>query len=254
MRDSLFFQEIEQTTIIREPHTFCNPTFYYDASLLTASLVTPLGRALQHLPSPRMHPLRVTPWHTVTQISCFEYRDSDIGPYNEVSIAFPITIGRAAPVLWGLLSQMKQGPTGYVWHLPVTTQIALDGGVWFYNFPKFLAEITFEQDAGWTHCRLAENGEHILTLSGRHLPLKPSEQARMHAITVRGSRMLRSEFIIRGEQHGMSRRPKDVRLELGTHRIATELRALKMGRPLLYETVPEAQAVLSGPLESMPMN
>jgi hypothetical protein len=59
-----------------------------------------------------MHPLRITPWHGVTTIAAFEYRDTDIGPYNEFGVMFPITLHKPAPVLTGFLKALEEGPMG----------------------------------------------------------------------------------------------------------------------------------------------
>jgi hypothetical protein len=53
----------------------------------------------------------------------------------------------AVPVLYKTTDQGPGLPGGYVVHPPLTTEEARCGGAEFYGFPRFLAEITFE-DAG----------------------------------------------------------------------------------------------------------
>lgn len=253
MRDHSFFQGVEQQFVEEGGFSFCQPTFYYDVMTLNTVFLTPLKRVQARLPSARMHPVRATPWHALTAITTFEYRGSDIGPYNEVAISFPITIDKKSPVFFGMLRQLSEGPVAYVLHLPVTTEIARYGGVRFYNFPKFLADIQFKQEGGWTHCRLAEDEREILHLSVRQLPVKAAAHGLMHGITVRDGRILRSEVILNLRRQGVSRNPADVRLELGDHPIAQELRSLRLGRLLHCEYLPANQAILTGVIESHPM-
>ena len=137
------------------------PVFYYDVTAVMVAFLTPLVKVKELLPSARMKPLRATPWHAVTVISCFEYRDCDAGPYNEVAISFPFTLDHPAPILTGLLHHIAAGPMAYVYKLPVTTEIARQFGVDFYNFPKFLANIDFKRDDVWIHCRFSEGGRDI---------------------------------------------------------------------------------------------
>jgi hypothetical protein len=49
----------------------------------------------------------------------------------------------------------------YVHHLPVTTQEAYDFGVELWGYPRFLCQITFEEDEGARRCRLAVDGQEV---------------------------------------------------------------------------------------------
>jgi hypothetical protein len=91
MRNSDFFQEIAHVDVLWGDMTLSVPLFYYDIGAIGVGYLTPLDNIRKLLPSPRMHPLRVTPWHGITTINAYEYRNCDIGPYNKVAIGFPIT-------------------------------------------------------------------------------------------------------------------------------------------------------------------
>jgi len=250
MRDLSFYQQVDHLPKDCRGQRLYLPVFYYDVTTVIAGFLTPLERVRALLPSPRMKPLRATPWHAVTIISCFEYRDSDAGPYNEIAIAFPFTMDHSAPVLTGLLKEIAQGPLAYVYKLPVTTEIAYWFGVDFYNYPKFLADIEFTREGGWIRCRLAEGGRNILTLSARQLPVKASPRWRFHGITIRDDRILRSEVIVNVRRQAISRNPAHVELELGDHELGQELSRLNLGRMVHLQYLPECQTTLSGVVES----
>jgi hypothetical protein len=250
MQDSDFFQQIPHVPVPWGDRKMHVPLFYYDLASITAAFLTPLDNIRALLPSSRMHPLRVTPWHGMTSITAYEYRDCDIGPYNEVAIGFPITLDKASPVFTGLLRKPRGIPKAYVHHLPVTTQIAMDAGVEFANYPKFVADITFEKKAGALHCRLSEDQHHILTLSVQELPLQPVARTHLHSITYWEDRILRLEFIFAERRQGISRSAAHAHLELGEHPIAQDLRELKPGRMLYCQYTPQFQAILSPVLES----
>jgi hypothetical protein len=252
MIDSAFFEGVNQIPVPHPKYTFCSPTLYNDLTDMTVMFLTRVERVKALLPSPQLHPIRITPWHTLTAISALEYRQTDIGPYNELSIAFPVSIGKRAAVLLGLLGQFSHGFTAYIWHLPVTTEIALDLGIEFANYPKFLATIEFSRASGWVHCRLAEDGREILQLSGRELPVQGGGHTRTNVINLRHGRLLRCEFNTNRRQVGTSRNGRDVRLQLGDHPIADELRALRLGLMMQYDYVPSGQGILTGVIESYP--
>jgi len=250
MRDLQFYQQVDHLQKDCRGRAFSLPVFYYDVTAVMAGFLTPLEKVQALLPSLRMKPLRATPWHAVTIISCFEYRDSDAGPYNEVAIAFPFTLDKSVPVLTGLLGEIKRGPLAYVYKLPVTTEIAYQFGVEFYNYPKFLATIDFTRENNWIRCRLAEGGRHILTLSARQLLVNHSPRWRFHGITTRDNLILRSEVIVNVRNQAISRNPGHIKLEIGDHELGEELRQLNLGRMVHYQYFPECQTILSGVVES----
>jgi hypothetical protein len=190
----------------------------------------------------------------VTVIACFEYRDCDAGPYNEISIAFPFTLDNPAPILTGLLKHIAAGPMVYIHKLPVTTEIARQFGLDFYNFPKFIANIDFMRNNGWIHCHLSEGKRTILSLSTKMLPVKPSGRWRFDCISTRDDRILRSEVTVNVQKQVISRNPGNVRLELGDHEISETLRKLKLGRMVHFQYMPSCQTILSSAVESYEMN
>ena len=148
MHDLSFFQQVAHVEVPWGETTISVPIFYYDISSISAAFLTPLDKIKALLPSPRMKPLRVTPWHGLTAITAYEYRDCDLGPYNEVSISFPITIDKTSSWVKTLLGKTDEYLKVYIRHLPVTTEIARAVGVDFAGFPKFIAEIELLKKMG----------------------------------------------------------------------------------------------------------
>jgi hypothetical protein len=200
-----------------------------------------------------MHPLRVTPWHGIVTISTMEFRDTDLGPYNEVAISIPFTMDKVSPLFAGILRKSRGEPNIYIHHLPVTSEIARDSGVEFAGYPKFLATIEFEKQDDWVTCHLAEADQPILTLAGRQLETHQAPRSRVNFFTTRNGRILRSVGISSERLQARSKGPSHVRLELGDHPIAQELKELQLGRLLAYQYVPQYQSILSPALESFAM-
>ncbi len=254
MRNSKFFQQIAHVDVPWGDRSISVPLFYYDVASIGVAFLTPMDRIRALLPTPRMHPLRVTPWHGMTTINAYEYRDCDIGPYNEVAIGFPVTIDEASPTFTGLLRKLPGIPKVYVHQLPVTTVIARDAGVEFANYPKFVADIRFEKQDGSLACHLVQDQRHVLTLRVRELALEPAARSYLHSVTFRDGCILRLELILGERRLGRSRKPADADLELGDHPITQELRDLDLGRMLFCQYAPQGQAILSPPLESFAPN
>ena len=99
-------------------------------------------------------------------------------------------------------------------------------------------------------CELVADGQKVLKLSGRKLDLEKVPRFRVNPLNYRRGYILRSEFVISEREMGTSKRGEDVKLELGEHQIAEELRALNLGKVLSYSYCPQAQGILTPVFES----
>ncbi len=250
MRDSSFFQGIERAHIHWGEHVIPVPVFYYDSMKLDAAFPASYDGLKALLPSARrMHPIQVSPGQGVVIISTMEFRDNDLGPYNEVSINIPFTLDEATPPSAGILAEV---PNFWVHRLPVSTEIARATGAEFGGYPKFLASIEFERQDNWVVCHLAEGDQHILTLAGRHYDeLQEAPRARANYFTTRGGRILRSEAIARKRLQAISADPSDVQLDLGDHPVSEELKGLGLDGLLVYQYTPSYQGILGPVVESL---
>lgn len=62
------------------------PCFYYDATHFSVGFPAPLKALEALLPSSEIQPLRVTPKRGLLHVGVFEYRETDVGPYNEEAV------------------------------------------------------------------------------------------------------------------------------------------------------------------------
>lgn len=250
-RDMTFFKNVSQVDTLFNGEPAKIPVFYYDMTVLTGIFLAKMSALKRFMPKKKFHPCPVFPGVGAIAITCFQYCDTDIRPYNELSISIPMTyrcrsLVPGAALLRGLLHNEFQV---YIHHLPVTTQIALDGGVVVYNYPKFLSTIAFEDDADKTVVKLGENGDPILTLTGAKIPTNTSKVFRYVTYPVKDDCAQHSDVLVNAKQFGQSFNPQQMRLELGEkHPIAKELGAALLGRrPIMYQYMPQAQAILYGP-------
>jgi Acetoacetate decarboxylase (ADC) len=228
------------------------PIFYYDGAATGAFFPAKLGALRRLMPDPRISPARLAPGVGAVGIMCFEYRDTDIGPYNELAISVALNEPWFLPNLPGravLAGLRRRQVHGWVHHLPVTTEIARVGGVELYNYPKFIGGIDFEQTDGQRACRLSEGQEHILTLTVERIATPRSEQFQLFSHLWMDRQPQSSEFKINAIELGSGIRPGSTSLELGErHPIARELAGLLISRrPLLYQYVPRFEGILYGP-------
>ncbi|MFC2099282.1 acetoacetate decarboxylase family protein [Candidatus Bipolaricaulota bacterium] len=250
MASSEFFREIEHREVPWGQRSVHVPVFYQDAATIGSLFPASLEGIRMLLPSSRMHPIRVAPRRCLLAITCHEFRESDIGPYNEVAVTIPFTLDTPAPLLRTLFGRPNGELKAFVHQLPVTTEIARDLGVEFAGYPKFLAQITYEEDDDKRTCGLMESGQQILSLSCRKLGLQVAPRSRTHAFTIRSGMLLRSEMIVSERKLAGSRKAADVQLEFGDHPIAQELKSLDIGRAIGFSYAPSYQIILTPVIES----
>lgn len=123
-----FYQEIEHTPVAWRKYQLHIPLFYQDIRLMSMSILGPIDKVRAMLPSTRLKPYRITPWHSTISITAYQYQESDIGPYNEVSIGVPVTIDKNTPLFTGSFRKTPKTLMVYSHHLPVTTEIAREVG------------------------------------------------------------------------------------------------------------------------------
>jgi hypothetical protein len=252
MRGSPFFEGVSQMDVALHGESIRLPIFYYEGSAISAIFPARLRALRELMPDPRFSPARLAPGVGTVAVTCFEYRDTDIGPYNELAISVPLNEPWSAPNVPGraLIESLRRRQLhAWVQHLPVTTEIARLGGVELYNYPKFIAGIDFEQTDCWRTCSLSEGQEPILTLAGTPIATPRQERFQLFSHLWMDQQPQASEFKINASAMGVSLNRSAAELELGTrHPIARELRSLLYSqRPIQYQYIARFEGILYGP-------
>jgi len=243
--DETFFAGIKTEEIEISGVRITFPIRYFDSSTIAASFSAPAAKVQEALPSDKLKPVQFMPGTAAIALAAMEYRHIDsLAPYNEFGIMVPVVYQTAdnVPGLPGL----------YVLHLPVTTEEARLGGVEIYGYPKFIAEISFE-DADEIHrCRVRAEGKDIITLEVRKLAREP-QSSEFCTYTVKDGQLLRTLVQQQG-QVGASDVRGGASYTLGDHPIAEELRALGMDKTsVLHQYAPQLQSMLHLPGERLPL-
>jgi Acetoacetate decarboxylase (ADC) len=252
MRRSPFFDGVAQSEVTIAGQPAKVPIFYYDGTATQAVFAARLGALRRLMPDPRICPARLAPGLGAVAITCFEYRDTDIGPYNELAISVVLNEPWFLPNLPGmaLISSLRRRQFhAWVHHLPVTTEIARAWGVGLCNYPKFIAGIDFQESEERRVCRLSEGAEHILTLSGERIATPRSEEFQAFSHLWMDRQPQSTETKINASEMGVSLSAGAATLQLGErHPIARELAGLiAFRRPIQYQYMARFEMILYGP-------
>lgn len=165
------------------------------------------------------------PGSTQLTLIVVDYKDNDLGDYDEVGVIFFVR-PRGEP----------EAPLGtYIRWLPVNQSFTCEAGCRIWGFPKSVEQIDFSYGDASATCRLEMGGKHVFTLTvprggDRETPVSEAtgytliEGVPHRLVFTRGGR---------GEQTVPG--GAGVVLELGDHPIADELRSLGLetAEPLL---------------------
>ena len=245
--DEAFFSGVETKEVRLSTGTQIGlPVRYYDWSALLAHFPAPAARVQEILPSPKLKPVLFLPGKAIVSIVAMEYRNiSDVAPYNEVAIMIPVLYQPSfnVPGLPLFFPQRFERLGLYVHHLPVTTQESYDFGVEIWGYPKFIAEIVFEDTSELRRCSLRADGKDILTLEVRKWPTR-ARSINYYTYTVKDGRILKTPVQTQG-QYGIARFRGGASYTLGNHHISEELRSMGIGkRALECQYAPRLQSML----------
>jgi hypothetical protein len=210
------------------------PVVVRDASSGAATYLVSASAARRLLPGPELDVVELLPGRALFSIACIDYRDNDLGDYNEVSLAFFVRLRRdppGIPYLGAALDLARSRIATYIHRLPVDQRFTCEAGRGIWGFPKTVDEIRFEDEDGRRRCRLAMDGRHVLTFAlarggARALPDTP-----MVTYSYIDGALHRTRFVSGADGVGIHLGGAD--LELGEHPVADELRSLGLPRRAL---------------------
>lgn len=118
---------------------------------------------------PRLEVVQLLPRRAAASVSFARYRDNDLGPYDEVVIAFLVRYHDPA---YGARRRKRlgrsRGETGiYVHGLATTAALAVEAGQTIWGYPRFLADIEIRDECGRVACSLAQEGRHVMRIELR---------------------------------------------------------------------------------------
>ena len=216
------------------------PILYYDVEALYTYFLVPRARARAVLAGSGYRPVSFA-GRALVGLAFYIYRDTSIGPYNEVGTAVAVVPeGSSAPVLplLDLVRRPARRAVGfYILDLPVSTPIADAAGRELWGYPKFVTDLPIQIDAAGIRCSVVEPGSDrpLLTLTGTLNTTWPMPSLDLLLYSERRGERLRTEVDARGSMHTGS--GGQLRLELGPgeHRMVEHLRALGLddAQPLL---------------------
>jgi hypothetical protein len=214
--------------------TVTMPCVVRDACSASATWLVSSRAAQALLPGSELEIAEILPGRGLLSIACIDYRDNDLGDYNEVSIAFFVRkrgdrkgipyAGAAFDMMRGLL------PT-HIIHLPVNQSFACEAGQTIWGFPKTVDEIDFDTSGDRARCVWDKDGQNVLKLSLPTGGKRDFPEQTLCTYSYIDGVLHRTPFVSSAE--GLGVQLGGAEIELGAHPIADELRSLGLPKPAL---------------------
>ncbi|HET8758481.1 MAG TPA: acetoacetate decarboxylase family protein [Solirubrobacteraceae bacterium] len=226
------------TSVEIQGRTVHLPVRSRDADSWSAQFLVPAGAAQTLVAPTGLDVMRVLPRRALASLAFARYRDSDLGAYDELALAFLVALGRRRDA--GL----------YVHRLPTSQPFVVDAGRTIWSYPRALAAIDIAVAGGHAVCAIEQDGAHVLTLEVREGGPLRLRDPNLPNYTLADGVLRRAAW----DQQGTVRaRLGGGRLILGSHPMADELRALGLPRrPLMCGTMRGMRATFGAPAEVSP--
>ena len=223
------------------------PIIYYDCSAISAVFTASTRLVKRHLPD-GLYPVEMFPGRCLVTVSGFEYRNSDIGAYNEFSVAAVVKRKRTLPLLPVMAAMVSNSFEVFIIKLPVTSERARRGRVELGGYPKFLADIEFKKSGNMTECRLSHGKNGIVVMKGKNLKTSGFRKIRYGLYTSLGGCLIKSNLFLNPKQFAQSFRGSSASIEIGkNHEICDFLSGIRLGKkPVVYQYIPSYEALLCG--------
>jgi acetoacetate decarboxylase len=160
--------------------------------------------------------VEAAPGKTQATIVIVDYRDNDLGDYDEVGIIFFVRPK----------GQPDAEVGSFIYKLPVNQSFTCEAGFKIWGFPKTVEEIDFSYGDNSATCKLVMDGKHVFTLTVPRGGDGSTDPAPATGYTLIDGVPHQNEFTRGGTGEQALPGGEGVVLELGDHPLADELRSL----------------------------
>ncbi|MEV6359024.1 acetoacetate decarboxylase family protein [Nocardia asteroides] len=249
-----FFRRMPKARVESPIGPTWTPNFYYRISTARLTMIAPVKAIRSRLPR-ELDPLELAPGLGLVSVMFFRYDVCDIDFYTEAAVGIAVKPARHGGLgLVDLLAGLKNEHLhSYVLSLPVTSDIAQVRGHDGYGFPKWVTGIDVDIDARRTSAlvRNADGGTDVSFSARTPRQTEHASGAQVSSLT--------SYTTIDGAWHstlsqtnalstGTARLPRGIDLQLGTGRVADDIRSLKPMPTIQLDVMTEGQNALHLPV------
>jgi hypothetical protein len=207
-----------------------------DASMLMNGFLVNAKVAQAMLEGSGFRVVEIFPGKAILQLLAVDYKNNDLGDYNEGAIIFPVlTPGEKKPFpFFGALKRMGNGTIGnFVYRMPVDQEFTTHAGRFIWGFPKWVSRIDIEFGPSIARGTFTDEDELVYSIEAKAGGNNTPKEQRVASLAIRDGKAWKTygtnnssglTFSLGGEP------PK-----IGdSHPLAKELRALGLPKKPMF--------------------
>lgn len=131
------------------------------------------------------------PGRAILQLALIDYRENDLGDYNEAAINFPVLAPgekQPFPVLGTLAGISRGSLCSYVYRMPVDQEFTTHAGRFIWGFPKWLSRIDIAFGPGRASGSFIDEEELVFSIAAKAGGSGVQKEKRMATLATREGR------------------------------------------------------------------
>jgi hypothetical protein len=212
------------------------PVEVRSAKMVGGTFAAPFTATRELIAYSGLTPVKLAGTLAVCMVSGVQYTDNDLGPYNEIALA--IVVEPPDHPGHGVAGLATGDVTTLIHRLPVNQEFTCAAGRDIWGFPKWIADISYQERPGRTDVVMLDAGEHAMTLSvdTRFAVPVPGSEMEMSCFSFRDGVLRRTPWTMRLAHARM--RPGGATVAVGEgSQLADDLRRLGFPKKALASQV-----------------
>jgi len=229
-------KQLDQDHYLIDGKSITFPVRVADASILMNAFLVDAAVARNMIKGSGFRVLELFPGKAILQLLLVDYRENDLGDYNEGAINFPVLApGERKPLpFFGAMQRMASGSvSSFSYRMPVDKPFTTHAGRFIWGFPKWMARIDIEFGAKRAHGSFFDEGELVYGFSAKTGSNARVKEQRISSLAIRDGKAWKTygtntgsglTFALGGEMPTIG----------DSHPLAKELRALGLPKKPLF--------------------
>ena len=146
------------------------PVVVSDAAMLMNAFLVRAEAAQSMLAGTGFRVVELFPGRALLQLLAVDYRENDLGDYNEGAIILPVlTPGESKPLpFFGAVKRVMDGSLGnFVYRMPVDQEFTTHAGRFIWGFPKWVSRVDIAFGAREARGTFIDEGELVYAITAR---------------------------------------------------------------------------------------
>ncbi|WP_421843470.1 acetoacetate decarboxylase family protein [Mycobacterium sp.] len=219
------------------------PVVVRDASLLASTFLVDAAAAQEMIAQSGYRVVKFLPGKAIVMLVCVDYRDNDLGDYNEGAINFFVTTpGEKRPLPFvGAIGGLFNGALKcFSYRMPVDQEFTTHAGRYIWGFPKWITQVDIEFGTRTATGTLIDEDQLVYSITTKTGGTRVQKDQAITSLAVRNGRAWKTTGTSRGAGVMFSLGGQAPKIGT-THPLAKELRTLGLPKkPLMTISIAKA--------------